>query len=135
MMSLSVTGGLGSVLGVFDALYAPEGVSATEVGWLTTFPSLFIGIGKTLQDHSPAHLNWLIYTCATGNYFILPLGLSFGRRPATLMAIIVLLAATIGCGFTQTYDQHLALRIIQGLATGATESVSWDLPSTTRNIH
>ncbi|KAJ5536246.1 MFS general substrate transporter [Penicillium frequentans] len=102
MMSLSVTGGLGSVLGVFDALYAPEGVSATEVGWLTTFPSLFIGIG---------------------NYFILPLGLSFGRRPATLMAIIVLLAATIGCGFTQTYDQHLALRIIQGLATGATESL------------
>ncbi|KAJ5992335.1 MFS general substrate transporter [Penicillium sp. IBT 35674x] len=102
MMSLSVTGGLGSVLGVFDTLYAPEGVSATEVGWLTTFPSLFIGIG---------------------NYFILPLGLAFGRRPATLMAIIVLLGATIGCGFTQTYDQHLALRIIQGLATGATESL------------
>lgn len=134
-MSLSVTGGLGSVLGVFDALYAPEGVSVTEVGWLTTFPSLFIGIGKTSQDGGPAQLNQLIYTCGIGNYFILPLGLAFGRRPATLMAIIVLIAATIGCGFTQTYDQHLALRIIQGLATGATESVSWGLPSTSHNIH
>ena len=135
MMSLSVTGGLGSVLGVFDALYAPEGVSATEVGWFTTFPSLFIGIGKIPEDHGPAHLHRLTYTCATGNYIILPLGLAFGRRPATLLAITVLLGATIGCGFTQTYDQHLALRIIQGLATGATESVSWNLSSTTHKIH
>ncbi|KAJ5673039.1 MFS general substrate transporter [Penicillium longicatenatum] len=102
MMSLSVTGGLGSVLGGFDALYAPEGVSETEVAWLTTLPSLFIGIG---------------------NYVILPLGLAFGKRPVTLMAIMVLLGATIGCGFTQTYEQHLALRIIQGVAIGATESL------------
>ncbi|KAJ5377418.1 MFS general substrate transporter [Penicillium cataractarum] len=102
IMSLSVVGGLGSILTIFIDLYAKEGVDATRVGWLTTFPSLFIGIG---------------------NYFILPLGLAFGRRPVTLAAIIVLLAATIGCALSQNYTQHFALRIIQGLATGATESL------------
>lgn len=45
-MSLSVVGGLGSILTVFIDLYAKEGVSVTKVSWLTTFPSLFIGIGK-----------------------------------------------------------------------------------------
>ncbi|KAJ5139938.1 MFS general substrate transporter [Penicillium atrosanguineum] len=102
IMSLSVVGGLGSILTIFIDLYAKEGVDETRVGWLTTFPSLFIGIG---------------------NYFLLPLGLAFGRRLVTLLAITVLLAATVGCALSQNYEQHFALRIVQGLATGATESL------------
>ncbi|KAL4804544.1 MFS general substrate transporter [Aspergillus unguis] len=102
VMSLSVTGGLGSILGVFINLYALDGVSETEVSWLTTFPSLFIGIG---------------------NFLILPLGLAFGRRPIFLGSVVLLLATTIGCAFTKTFEQHLALRIIQGLVTGAAESL------------
>lgn len=58
-----------------------------------------------------------------GNYLILPLGLIYGRRPAAIFSIVVLLAATIGCALSQTFEQHLGLRILQGLATGATESV------------
>ncbi|KAL4735874.1 major facilitator superfamily domain-containing protein [Aspergillus similis] len=102
VMSLSVTGGLGSILGVFINLYALEGVSEDRVAWLTTFPSLFIGIG---------------------NFIILPLGLAFGRRPVFLGSVVLLLATTIGCAFTKTFEQHLALRIIQGFVTGAAESL------------
>ncbi|KAJ6104018.1 hypothetical protein N7523_010338 [Penicillium sp. IBT 18751x] len=102
IMSLSVVGGLGAILGVFFELYVPEGHSTAQVVWLGTFPSLFVGIG---------------------NYLILPLGLVYGRRPAAIISIIVLLVATIGCAVSQTFEQHLGLRILQGLATGATESL------------
>jgi MFS family permease len=54
---------------------------------------------------------------------ILPLGLVYGRRPAAIISIVVLLVATVGCAVSQTFEQHLGLRILQGLATGATESV------------
>lgn len=45
-MSLSVVGGLGAILSVFMELYGAEGVSVTKVVWLSTFPSLFVGVGK-----------------------------------------------------------------------------------------
>lgn len=48
-MSLSVVGGLGAVLGVFMELYAPEGISSDKVVWLSTFPSLFVGIGMYIE--------------------------------------------------------------------------------------
>ncbi|KAJ6057990.1 hypothetical protein N7499_009087 [Penicillium canescens] len=102
IMSLSVVGGLGAILGVFFELYIPQGHSSTQIVWLATFPSLFVGIG---------------------NYLILPLGLVYGRRPATIVSIVVLLGSTIGCALSQTFEQHLGLRILQGLATGATESL------------
>jgi hypothetical protein len=35
----------------------------------------------------------------------------------------LLLAATIGAALQDSYEGHLAARIIQGLTTGATESV------------
>jgi MFS family permease len=64
---------------------------------------------------------WLI---RPGNYLILPLGLVYGRRPTAIGSIVVLFVATIGCAVSQTFEQHLGLRCLQGLATGATESVS-----------
>jgi hypothetical protein len=45
MMSLSVVGGLGAILDTFFELYGQEGVTADKVVWLSTFPSLFVGIG------------------------------------------------------------------------------------------
>ncbi|RHZ64277.1 uncharacterized protein CDV56_105704 [Aspergillus thermomutatus] len=102
IMSLSVVGGLGAILGVFFELYIPQGHSSNEVVWLSTFPSLFVGVG---------------------NYIVLPLGLVYGRRPAAIISIVVLLGATIGCALSQSWEQHLGLRILQGLASGATESL------------
>ncbi|KAK8125216.1 HOL1 [Apiospora kogelbergensis] len=58
-----------------------------------------------------------------GNYIILPLSLAFGRRPVLVLSSIVLLGATIGSAAQNSYNGHLASRIIQGLATGASESL------------
>ncbi|KAK8056158.1 hypothetical protein PG993_001385 [Apiospora rasikravindrae] len=58
-----------------------------------------------------------------GNYIILPLSLAFGRRPVLILSTIVLLAATIGSAAQDSYNGHLVSRIIQGLATGASESL------------
>ncbi|KAF9892629.1 hypothetical protein FE257_001031 [Aspergillus nanangensis] len=101
-MSLSVVGGLGAILEIFIEMYTKEGHSVNEVVWLSTFPSLFVGIG---------------------NFLILPLALVYGRRSATILSTVVLLGASVGCALSQTWEQHLGLRIIQGLAAGATESV------------
>lgn len=46
IMSLSVVGGLGAVLNVFFEMYGAEGRSTNQVVWLSTFPSLFVGIGE-----------------------------------------------------------------------------------------
>lgn len=50
IMSLSVVGGLGAILGVFFGLYMPQGKSSTEIVWLGTFPSLFVGVGEDIQS-------------------------------------------------------------------------------------
>ncbi|CRG92014.1 hypothetical protein PISL3812_09068 [Talaromyces islandicus] len=102
IMSLSVVGGLGAILDTFIELYGQEGVSAEKVAWLSTFPSLFVGIG---------------------NFILLPLGLVYGRRLATIISIIILLGSTLGCALSENWKQHLVLRIIQGFASGATESL------------
>ncbi|KAL5332308.1 major facilitator superfamily domain-containing protein [Aspergillus crustosus] len=101
-MSLSLVGGLGAILEVFFEMYLSKGYTTNEVVWLSTFPSLFVGIG---------------------NFVVLPLALLYGRRFTTIVSTVVLLAATIGCAVCDTWEQHLALRIIQGLAAGVTESV------------
>ena len=102
-MSLALVGGLGAILEVFFAEYIPQGHSPTQIVWLLTFPSLFVGFG---------------------NFLILPMSLAFGRRPTFIVCVICLLAATIGSATQNSFEAHLATRIIQGLATGATESVS-----------
>ncbi|KAL4912254.1 major facilitator superfamily domain-containing protein [Aspergillus aurantiobrunneus] len=101
-MSLSLVGGLGAILDVFFQMYMSEGHSTNEIVWLSTFPSLFVGVG---------------------NFLVLPLALLYGRRFTTITSTIILLAATIGCAACNSWRQHLALRIIQGLAAGVTESV------------
>lgn len=79
-----------------------------------------------LQQHLTGYQSLIHYQ---GNYVILPFALLFGRRPAFLLAIIVTLGSTIGAALSNSYEGHLAARIIQGLATSSTESVS--VPSVT----
>ena len=59
-----------------------------------------------------------------GNFLVLPMALVFGRRPTFLFSSFGLLLSTIGCAVNQNYTGHLVARIIQGLTTGCTESVS-----------
>ncbi|RFN42547.1 hypothetical protein FIE12Z_12785 [Fusarium flagelliforme] len=96
------SGGLGPILGVFFGMYMPQGYSDGDVVYLLTIPSLCIGLG---------------------NYIVLPLALAFGRRPVFLGSIIVLLASLVWAAVNNSYQSHLGARIVQGLATGATESV------------
>ncbi|KAH7021361.1 major facilitator superfamily domain-containing protein [Microdochium trichocladiopsis] len=101
-MSLALVGGLGPILGVFFGMYAPQGYSPSQIVYLLTIPSLCVGLG---------------------NYIVLPLALAYGRRPVFLGSSVALLASTIGAASQNSYSGHLGARIVQGLATGATESV------------
>jgi len=46
-MSLSLSGSLGAIIGIFAQIYIPEGHSSQEIAWLSTFPPLFIGVGAS----------------------------------------------------------------------------------------
>ncbi|KAG8628572.1 hypothetical protein KVT40_004445 [Elsinoe batatas] len=102
IFSLVLVGGLGPILSTFFALYGPEGGSTQEVVNLTTFPSLVMAFGA---------------------FLILPLTMAFGRRPVFLGCSILLLGSTIGAATSQSYNTHMACRILQGIAAGSTESV------------
>ena len=102
ILGLSLASGLGTILNVMFEMYAPQGYSSDQIVFLITMPTLCIGLG---------------------NYIILPLALAFWRRPVFLAATVVLLAASIGSAVQDSYDAHLATRIVQELATGASESL------------
>lgn len=51
------------------------------------------------------------------------MSLAYGRRPVFLASSIILLGATIGSAVQNDYSSHLATRKLQGLATGASESL------------
>ena len=55
---------------------------------------------------------------------ILPLCIVFGRRPILLGCCLLLFGSTIGAATSRSFQEHMACRILQGIATGATESVS-----------
>nr|OQO21698.1 hypothetical protein B0A51_11547 [Rachicladosporium sp. CCFEE 5018] len=58
-----------------------------------------------------------------GALFTLPLSMVFGRRPVMLGCCCLLLGSTVGAAMSNNINAHMAARICQGLATGATESV------------
>ncbi|KAJ5288227.1 hypothetical protein N7478_003913 [Penicillium angulare] len=90
-------------------------MSLSVVGGLGAILSIFFEIYGA-EGVSPDKVVWL------SNYLILPLGLIFGRRSGTILSIVVNFVATIACAVSQNFQQHFGLRILQGLATGATES-------------
>ncbi|KAI7084341.1 MFS general substrate transporter [Hortaea werneckii] len=102
IFSLVLVGGAGPILPVWMKLYAPRGIGSQEVVNLTTYPSLVM---------------------AFGSFLILPLSIVFGRRPVLLGCCLLVTGSTIGAAKSTTYQAHMACRILQGVATGATESV------------
>ncbi|TKX22884.1 MFS transporter-like protein 81 [Elsinoe australis] len=102
IFSLVLVGGLGPILTTFLMVYESEGKSYQEVGQLSNYPSLAM---------------------ACGAFVILPAAIIYGRRPTFLACCIFLLASSFGAAVSPDFNTHLACRILQGLATGATESV------------
>ncbi|KAM0278833.1 hypothetical protein ACHAQH_004909 [Verticillium albo-atrum] len=101
IMGLSIASGLGPILNVFFGMYIPQGYTPDGVVFLVTLPTL----------HRPS------------NYLILPLALEYGRRSVFLAPMVILLGSTIAAAVQNSYNGHLASRIIQGMATGASESL------------
>ncbi|KAH7385239.1 major facilitator superfamily domain-containing protein [Phaeosphaeria sp. MPI-PUGE-AT-0046c] len=102
IFSLVLVGGVGPIIPVFMEMYIPQGRTPDEIISLSTYPSV---------------------TMAGGAFIILPLSMMFGRRPVFLGCCALLIATTIGAATAKTFDVHMACRILQGVATGATESV------------
>ncbi|KAK4050237.1 hypothetical protein OIV83_003558 [Microbotryomycetes sp. JL201] len=104
IMSLALIGNAGPLIPYWIREYhpPPANVSITSIINLTTWPSLFTGVG---------------------NYIFIPLALFAGRRFSLLVASIVCLAATIGAGACKDYSGHMTARIFQGLSSGVTESL------------
>jgi hypothetical protein len=71
-MSLTLVGGLGAILGVFFGIYIPEGKTTQQVVWLSTMPSLFVGIGA---EYSKRTRVYSINTVSQGTT-------SFSRLPS-----------------------------------------------------
>lgn len=57
IMSLALAGGLGAILVTFIVMYSAAGHSVNEVVWLTTFPSLFIGVGTYMTTAGDTSLS------------------------------------------------------------------------------
>ncbi|KAK4049899.1 hypothetical protein OIO90_005288 [Microbotryomycetes sp. JL221] len=104
IMSLALVGNAGPLIPYWIQAYhpPPANVSITAIINLTTWPSLFTGVG---------------------NYIFIPLCLWAGRRFSLLVASIMCLIATIGAGASQNYEGHMTARVFQGLASGVTESL------------
>lgn len=68
-----------------------------QLEWLVTAPVLFMGLGGFL---------WV------------PLTIGMGRRPVFLISSIMLFAATLGAGYSQTFPQLLACVCFLGLGGG-----------------
>ncbi|GAB7331063.1 hypothetical protein MBLNU13_g02553t1 [Cladosporium sp. NU13] len=102
IFSLVLVGGAGPILPFFIEEYAPMGYDVEEIVKLTTYPSLVMALGA---------------------FMILPLCIVFGRRPVLLGCCFLLLGSTIGAAKSNSYQTHMACRILQGIATGATESI------------
>lgn len=122
IFSLVLVGGAGPILPFWIEEYTHEGKDAEEIVKLTTYPSLVMALGKfsTLLDGRRIYV--LTYT-VTGAFSILPLSIVFGRRPVLLACTLLLLGSTVGAAMSQSYNTHMACRVLQGVATGATESV------------
>ncbi|KAF3391439.1 hypothetical protein F1880_007430 [Penicillium rolfsii] len=101
LFSLVLVGGTGPFLETLIVEYAATKSAAQVVG-LSTYPSLVM---------------------ALGNLLILPAALALGRRPVFLFCTVLLLGSTIGAAVSATFEAHLACRILEGIATGATESL------------
>jgi MFS family permease len=55
---------------------------------------------------------------AIGAFLWIPLSIGMGRRPVFLLASFVLLAATLGAGYTQNFQQLLVCVCFFGLGEG-----------------
>ena len=67
-----------------------------------------------------------------GNLVFMPLAIAIGRRPIYLLSCATLVVAAIGAAYVKDYNQHLAVRMVLGLAAGQSEALA---PMMIQEIH
>ena len=55
--------------------------------------------------------------------FKIPMYIKFGRRPVMIATLIIFVAALGGCSGAQTYQQLMALRVLQSFGSGVCEAL------------
>lgn len=123
---------LGAALPVFAIQYA--GIDPS-----TFLPNLADTIGGFPAGSNPLQaLEYLggppifkVYFLATmpllvisvANLFLVPLGISIGRRPVILIAGLVAIAGAAWAGESQSLDTHIVARCLQAIGAGSVESL------------
>jgi MFS transporter, DHA1 family, multidrug resistance protein len=94
---------------------------------IDTYLPAFGGMAQSLSA-SPAQLQQTLAAYLAGfalmNLFHGALADSFGRRPVVLVGVGVFTVASIGCAWAPNIEMLIALRALQGMATGAGMVVS-----------
>lgn len=89
---------------------------------IDTYIPAFAAIAQSLQA-TPVQmqqtLSAYLFGYAFMNLFHGALSDSFGRRPVILWGLAVFTLASIGCALSQSVEQLIAFRTLQGLSTGA----------------
>lgn len=67
-----------------------------------------------------------------GNLVFMPVAMAIGRRPVYLFSCVLLAASAIGAAYVKTYEAHLAIRMVLGLAAGQSEAL---VPMMIQEIH
>jgi MFS family permease len=95
----------GGTLSINPLSIVPPGVTPApleKVALLATIPLLGNGIAS---------------------YFLTPLSIAIGRRPVLLFAATCAWAGGLWAGLSNSLNQHLAARVLQGLGAGAVEAL------------
>ena len=89
---------------------------------IDTYLPAFAEMGQSLQA-TPASMQQTLSAYLFGfslmSLFHGALSDSVGRRPVVLCGLVVFTLASVGCALSQTIDQLIAFRTLQGLSTGA----------------
>ena len=76
-----------------------------------TYPTMFTGVGDLV---------------------FMPLAIAIGRRPIYLLSCATLAVTAFAAAYVRTYEQHLTVRMILGLAAGQSEALA---PMMIQEIH
>ncbi|KAJ6026489.1 major facilitator superfamily domain-containing protein [Penicillium canescens] len=109
-VGLSLVSGFGGIMNFYSEQYLAEGKTQEDLTHLTSYPGLTMGIGNLIG---------------------MPLAYSIGRRPVLLASTVILVLTSALCATAKTYEWHLAVRLVMGLAAGQAEAL---VPMITQEI-
>ncbi|KAJ5090512.1 hypothetical protein N7532_009196 [Penicillium argentinense] len=109
-LGLCLVSGFGGLLTFYIPDYVAAGKDYADITQLMTYPTLFMGIGNLIG---------------------MPLAIAVGRRVVLLVFTLVLILGAVLCAVAETYEWHLACRMVLGLSAGQSEAL---VPMITQEI-